>query len=78
MDQASFIHTSSKLLNQLCIDFEKLYQYEQALLLDLSREIYLESIRYFNLNDIDKAKTSIYALAIWLSKDVQYFFYEKS
>lgn len=36
-------------------------------------EIYLEAIRYFNLNEIDKAKTSIYALTSWLSKDVQYF-----
>ncbi len=73
MEHVIFVNNHSKLLNQLYNDFEKRYQSEQALLSDLSMEIYLESIKYFNLNDLNKAKAGIYALATWLSKDVQYF-----
>ncbi len=73
MEHVIFVNSNSKLLNQLYSDFEKRYQKEQALLSDLSMVIYLESIRYFNLNDLNKAKAGIYALATWLSKDVQYF-----
>lgn len=73
MEHVIYVDNNTKLLNQLYSDFDKRFQSEQALLSDLSMEIYLEAIRYFNLNEIDKAKTSIYALTSWLSKDVQYF-----
>ena len=78
MEHVIFVNNNSKLLNQLYNDFEKRYQSEQALLSDLSMQIYLEAIRYFNINDLEKAKASIYALATWLSKDVQYFFRKRN
>lgn len=78
MEHVIFVNNNSKLLNQLYTDFELRHKSEQALLSDLSMKIYLEAIRYFNLNEIEKAKASIYALTTWLSKDVQYFFRKRN
>ena len=73
MEQVIFAQKNTKLLGQLYADFEIRYQTEQALLSDLSNEMHEDAIRYLNLNEIEKAQTSLFALVSWLSRDVQYF-----
>ncbi len=73
MEQVIFAKKNTKLLTQLYADFEIRYQTEQALLSDLSNEMHEDAIRYLNLNEIEKAQTSLFALTSWLSRDVQYF-----
>ena len=73
MEQVIFAQKNTKLLSKLYADFEIRYQTEQALLSDLSNEMHEDAIRYLNLNEIEKAQTSLFALVSWLSRDVQYF-----
>ena len=73
MEQVIFAQKNTKLLGQLYADFEIRYQTEQALLSDLSNEMHEDAILYLNLNEIEKALTSLFALVSWLSRDVQYF-----
>lgn len=73
MEQVIFARKNTKLLGILYADFDIRYESEQALLSDLSNEMHEDAIRYFNLNEIEKAQTSMFALASWLSRDVQYF-----
>lgn len=78
MDQVLFTQNNTKLLNQLYTDFDLRYQSEQAMLSDLSLEMQLDAIKYLNINEIEKALTSIVGLASWLSRDVQYFMRKKN
>jgi hypothetical protein len=73
MEQVIFARKNTKLLGQLYSDFDSRYQTEQAMLSDLSNEMHEDAIRFLNLNELEKAQTSLFALASWLSRDVQYF-----
>jgi hypothetical protein len=76
MDQVFSLQKNNRLINQLYVDYETRCSSEQALLSDLSNEMHADAIRYFNLNEIEKAQASIFGLASWISKDV-YFFLKK-
>lgn len=71
------IPVDSKTLNQLYTDYAPRFISEQALLSDLSRNMYEDAITYFNLNQIQKAETTIFALCNWLCRDVLFFISRK-
>ncbi len=78
MEQVLFTQNNTKLINQLYTDFDLRFQSEQAMLSDLSLEMQLDAIRYLNINEVEKALTSIVGLATWLSRDVQFFMRKKN
>lgn len=78
MYRTIFPKSNHKMLDQLYSEFAVRYGSEQALLSDLSNEMHEDTIRYFNLNELEKAETTIYALANWISRDVQFFIQMKN
>lgn len=60
-------------INQLYVEFEIRSLNEQVILSDLSKNMYEDVILFYNKNDEEKAKNVTFALASWISKDVNYF-----
>jgi hypothetical protein len=73
MEQVVFAKKNTRLLKLMYAEFENRYENEQVLLSELSIEIYNDAILYLNLKEFHKAQTCLYALASWISRDVQYF-----
>ena len=60
-------------VNKHYVDFEMRSLQEQVLLSDLSKIMYEDVILFFNTNNRIKATDITFALASWISKDVNYF-----
>ena len=54
-------------------DYPNCFLQEQVILSDLSKNMYEDVILFFNTNKIEKATSIAYALASWVSTDINYF-----
>lgn len=64
---------NAHLINLLYSEYESRFNSEQALLSDLSKQMQDDCVRFLNLDEVEKAESTMLALAHWISRDVNFF-----